>query len=95
MTRRGNPVDRVQLQPLIIQAVANERSSYHDGYSESTNLDGLGATTRNLTAKMGGNESQDEPMDVSAINKEKKCHQCKKNGTPAEGLSCKTTYGWK
>ena len=55
MTRRGNLVDRVQLQTLIIQAVANERSSYHDGYSESTNLDGLGATTLNLTAKMGGN----------------------------------------
>ena len=36
MTRRGNPVDRVQLQTLVIQAVANERSSYHDDYSEST-----------------------------------------------------------
>ena len=80
MTRRGNPVDRVQLQTLIIQAVANERSSYHDGYSESTNLDGLGATTLNLTAEMGGNEIQEEPMDVSAINQEKKCFRCKKMG---------------
>ena len=50
-------MDRVKLQTLVIQAVANERSSYHDGYSKSTNLDSLGATTLNLTAKMGGNEA--------------------------------------
>ena len=51
---------------LIIQAVANERSSYHDGYAESTNLDGLGATTLNLTAEQGGNEvNRDEPIVFS------------------------------
>ena len=81
MTRRGNPVNRVQLQTLIIQAVANERSSYYDGYSESTNLDGLGATTLNLTAEMGGNEvNRDEPMDISAMDQEKRCFRCNKIG---------------
>ena len=81
MTRRGNPVDRVQLQTLIIQAVANERSAYHDGYAESTNLDGLGATTLNLTAEQGGNEAdRDEPMDISAMDRERKCFRCNRIG---------------
>ena len=81
MTRRGNPVDRVQLQTLIIQAVANERSSYPDGYSESTNLDGLGATTLNLTTELGGNEvNRDEPMDISAMDREKRCFRCNRIG---------------
>ena len=81
MTRRGNPVDRVQLQTLIIQAVANERSAYHDGYAESTNLDGLGATTVHLTSEQGGNEGNgDEPMDISTLDREKRCYKCGKMG---------------
>ena len=74
-------MDRVQLQTLIIQAVANERSSYHDGYAESTNLDGLGATTLNLTAEQGGNEvNRDEHMDISAMDREKRCFRCNRKG---------------
>ena len=83
MTRRGNPIDMVQLQTLIIQAVANERSAYHDGYAESTNLDGLGATTLNLTAEQGGNEGNgEEPLDISTLDRdrEKKCVRCGKMG---------------
>ena len=81
MTRRGNPVDRVQLQTLIIQAVANEQSSYHDGYAESTNLDGLGETTLNLTAEQGGKEvNRDEPMDISTMDREKRCFRCNRTG---------------
>ena len=74
-------MDRVQLQTLIIQAVANERSAYHDGYAESTNLDGLGATTLNLTAEQGGNEGNgDEPMDISTVDRERRCFKCNRSG---------------
>ena len=96
-------MDRVQLQTVVIKAVANERSSYHEGYSESTNLDGLGAPTLNLTAEMGGNEAtRGEPMDISAMNQEKKCYRCKETGylqkechvkLPADGN--KRDTGWK
>ena len=69
------------MQTLIIQAVANEQSSYHDGYAESTNLDGLGATTLNLTAEQGGNEvNRDEPMDISTMDREKRCFRCNRTG---------------
>ena len=69
-------MDRVQLQTLIIQAVANERSAYHDGYAESTNLDGLGAT-----AEQGGNEGNgEEPMDISTVDRERKCFKCNRVG---------------
>ena len=52
---------------------------------------------------MGGNEmNQDEPMDVSAMNQEKKCYLCKKMGHIQRDCCVKLTAdgnkpatGWK
>jgi hypothetical protein len=61
--RRANPTNEEQMETVLVQIVANERQAYEAGYSRCETKDGLYHTT------MIGRrpETQDEPMEVSAM----------------------------
>ena len=65
--RRANPRNEMSLREQLVQIVANERSAYEAGYSQSATRDGLNHTTLMMRRENGPQE--DERMDTSSMKK--------------------------
>ena len=76
MIQRANPVDAESLRTAAIRAVANERSAYRGGYSESTSLDGLETSSMLISVT---ETSGVEPMEVDKVGAIT-CYRCDKPG---------------
>ena len=76
MIQRANPENAEQLRTAAIRAVANERSAYRGGYSESTSLDGLETSSMLISVT---ETSGVEPMEVDKVGAIT-CYRCDKPG---------------
>ena len=67
--RHANVTDHESLERVLVQIVANERAAIEGGYGHSGSKDGLRHTTilGNRTVRT---EDREEPMDLSAMNRE-------------------------
>ena len=67
--RHSNVIDDAMLERVLVQIVANERAAIEGGYGHALSKDGLRHTTI-MGNKAVRTEDQDEPMDLSKMNKE-------------------------
>ena len=67
--RHANVTDEEQMERVLITIVANERAALEGGYGHATSKDGLRHTTV-MGNKMIRTQDQEEPMDLSTMNRE-------------------------
>ena len=76
----SSPTNRSELRKAVVQAVANERIAYADGYSTSTNLDGLASATTTYAEQQKNHvRPREEAMDIDLM-KDAACFRCLKPG---------------
>ena len=76
---QANETTREGLRRAVIQATANERTAFADGYARSSNLDGLASVTTTFT-EATSSMNEPEAMEIDRIEGSAVCFRCGKSG---------------